>query len=180
MKLIEKFSLNENIFGILKVEDITNNKILFEDKNLIVDGAGYLFSQFLSGVEVTGIKYIALGDMGLTENDDLKNVRPPVCTDYKLDNEVYRKEVSVEPFEDDYGYGINYSIILEKDECNGSTGKQLIAEYGLLSDSLYNNTINEDKNGRNILFSRKTKSAIYKDYEIRMKISWTIYFKKNM
>jgi hypothetical protein len=169
----------KNIIGILKVEDITNDKILFEDKNLIVEGAGYLLANFISGNQVSGIKYIAIGDMNLTSNDDLENVRPPACTDYKLDNEVFRKEASIEPFEDDYGYGVRYSIILEKDECNGANGKQLITEYGLLSESVYQNTGNDDKDGKNILFSRKTKSAIFKDYEIRLKITWTIYFKKS-
>ena len=179
MELKDKFKTNENLIGILKVEDLSNNKVLFEDKNLIVEGAGYLFAQFISGKPVSGIKYIAVGDMGLTENDDLKNVRPPACTDYKLDNEVFRKEADVEFFEDNYGFGVTYSIVLEKAECNGSIGKQLITEYGLLSESVYENTGNTDKDGRNILFSRKTKSAIFKDYEIKMKISWTIYFKKN-
>ena len=100
MELKDKFKTNENLIGILKVEDLSNNKVLFEDKNLIVEGAGYLFAQFISGKPVSGIKYIAVGDMGLTENDDLKNVRPPACTDYKLDNEVFRKEADVEFFED--------------------------------------------------------------------------------
>jgi len=178
MKLIDKFSLN-NIEGVLKVENITENKILFEEKNLIVEGAGYLLSSFVAGQPLEGIKYIAVGDMNLSENDDLKNVRPPSCTDYKLENEVFRKEATIENFEDDYGYGTRFTIILEKNECNGSEGKQLITEYGLLSSSTYSNTGNSDKDGKNILFSRKTKSAIYKDYEMALKISWTIYFKKS-
>jgi len=171
--------LNDVITGILEVEDITNNKVLFIDKNLIVEGASYLLASFIAGKEPKGIKYIAVGDMSLNEKDDLKNVRPPVCTDYKLDNEVFRKEATIETFEDDFGYGNKYSIILEKNECNGSDGEQLITEYGLLSDTLYSNTGNDDKDGKNILFSRKTKSAIYKDYEMAIKISWTIYFKKS-
>jgi hypothetical protein len=177
MNLKDAFSLDQ-ITGILKVEDLTNNKIIFEDKNLIVEGAGYLLASFIGGKDISGIKYIAVGDMNLTEKDDLKNVRPPACTDYKLDNEVFRKEADIEPFEDGYGYGVRYSIVLNKDECNGSDGKQLLTEYGLLSSSVYENTGNSDKDGRNILFSRKTKSAIYKDYEMKLKITWTIYFKK--
>ena len=163
--------------GRLKVEDITNNKVLFEDKNLIVNGAGYILSQFIANMNVEGIKYIAVGDMNMTDSDS--DVRPPSCNDYKLDNEVYRKEVDIETFEDNFGYGINFSIILQKNECNGESGRQLITEYGLLSSSIYQNTGNDDKDGRNILFSRKTKSPIYKDYEISLKITWTIYFKKN-
>ena len=178
MAFKDVFNISDKIVGILKVENLTENKIIFEDKNLIVESAGYLLSSFLAGKQVSGIKYIAVGDMGLTEKDDLKNVRSPVCTDYKLDNEVFRKEAAITPFEDNYGYGIRYSIILEKDECNGSTGEQLITEYALLSDSVYSNSDNKDKNGRNIMFSRKTKSAIYKNFEISLKITWTIYFKK--
>ena len=55
----------------------------------------------------------------------------------------------------------------------------MIVEYGLLSDSVYQNTGNPDKDGRNILFSKKTKYPIFKDFEIRLKVTWTIYFKKN-
>jgi hypothetical protein len=170
---------NKMMMGILKVEDIQNNKVLFEDKNLIVEGAGYLLASFMAGEDVKGVKYIGIGDMNLTEKDDLKNVRPPVCVDYELDNEVYRKEADITPFEDDYGFGIKYSIIIDKDECNGSDGKQLITEYGLFSESVYKNTGNSDKDGKNILFSRKTKSAIYKDFEMKLKLTWTIYFKKS-
>jgi len=178
MFLKDLIDTEKNLIGILKVEDLEKNKVLFEDKNLILNGAAFLMSQFLFGNQVEGIKYIAVGDMGLTENDNVRDVRPPVCTDYKLDNEVFRKEVDSEYFEDNYGYGIKYSIVIEKDECNGSTGKQLITEYGLLSGSIYKDEKNEDKNGRNILFSRKTRAGIYKDYEMRLKITWIIYFKK--
>jgi len=172
----------KNIIGIVKCErlDDENNVIetIFQEKNLIVSDSGYLFSRFMAGEDIKGIKYIVLGDMNLDESDDLKNVRPPSCNDYELENEVFRKEVDVETYEDVGGYGVTFSIVLEKDECNGSNGEQLITEYGLLSESVYKNTGNDDKDDKNIMFSRKTRAAIYKNYEMRLKFSWTIYFKK--
>jgi len=182
MNLRDNYDTREHLMGILKAEIIKDDgsaETLFEDKNQIVVDSGYLIRQFLVNDENTkGIKYIAFGDMNLTEKDDTKNIRPATCNDYKLDNEVFRKEVTYDLIEDDYGYGVVFSVILEKDECNGSTGEQLITEYALLSESIYGNTAPEEKQGKNIMFSRKTRAAIYKDYEMKLKFSWTIYFKK--
>ena len=177
MTLLDIF--DNKIKGILKVTDLENNKVIFEDSNLIVSDASFLLREFLAGNDIKGIKYIAVGDMNLTSKDDVENVRPPACTDYELDHEVYRKEVEISSGEDEYGYFVNYSIILEKDECNGVTGKQLITEYGLLSESVYTDTNNKQKLNKNIMFSRKTRAAIYKDFEMRMRLDWKIYFKKN-
>ena len=51
MELKDKFKTNENLIGILKVEDLSNNKVLFEDKNLIVvDKPPYISSEEISKI----------------------------------------------------------------------------------------------------------------------------------
>jgi len=167
--------------GNLKCEDISGetSKEIFSDRNQIVVDSGFLIRQFLvNDKDAKGIEYIAFGDMGMSPTGNVREVRPTDCKDFRLDNEVYKKDIEFETFDDDYGYGVRFSVVLEKDECNGADGSQLITEYGLFSSTLYKNTGDSNKENRNIMFSRKTRAGIFKDFEMRLKFTWTIYFKK--
>jgi hypothetical protein len=182
MKFKDDYLVGKQILeGNLKCEDITNTDSveLFSDKNQIVVDSGFLIRQFLiNDPDVKGIDHISFGDMNMDQTGNVKDVRPTDCKDFKLDNSVFSKQVDIETFDDDYGYGVLFSVIMEKDECNGSDGSQLITEYGLFSSTIYSNTGDENKDGENIMFSRKTRSGIFKDFEMRLKFTWTIYFKK--
>jgi hypothetical protein len=176
----DSYDVNKNIFeGVLKCVDLSSGQTLFEEHNQIVVDSGLILREFLANnADAEGIKYISFGDMQMDPSKNVRDVRPPLFDDWKLDNEVFRKEVEIKKVEDVYGYGVEYSVVIEKDEMNGSTGEQLITEYGLLSGSIH--TDNIEKLNTNMMFSRKTRAGIFKDYEMRLKFIWTIYFVKNI
>jgi len=178
MNLVEEYS-GKNIYeGRLTCINLSDNEVIFDDKNQIVADSGLMLREFISGSDMKGIKYISFGDMSMNPKKNVRDVRPALYSDWKLDNEVFRKEVSIEKIEDEFGYGVSFTAIIEKDEMNGSEGEQLITEYGLLSASVH--VDNVQKNNTNIMFSRKTRAGIFKDFEMKLKFVWTIYFVKNI
>jgi len=174
------YNTNKNVYeGYLKCINAETNEVLFEDKNQIVADSGLILREFLgNNKNAEGIKTIAFGDMKMDPAKNVRDVRPASFNDWKLQNKVYEKDVEIEMVEDEFGYGVSFTAIIEKDEMNGSMGEQLITEYGLFSGMVH--TDNVERDGNKIMFSRKTRSGIFKDYEMKLKFIWTIYFIKNM
>lgn len=159
-------SSNKHIAGgFLKVQDITLGEDaaveLFDEQNLVLNQASDVLRDLMFGDDER-ISKIYFGDMSLSVNDDTRNVANPELTDTALINKLHEKSLNLT--KTTYGGypAIEYSCVLEKAEFNGS-GEQLITEFALVSNG-------------NRLFTRKTRAAIYKDSETRLKFTWWLVF----
>lgn len=163
MKIVE--STSNNIIGIVKAEKLVDGQWvkLMEENNLVVDNSSTVLRDLMFGDADKTITKMCFGDMNLADSDDVKNVAAPNLADMDLDHQVYEKAVTKAKTSYENSPAIEYSCILEVSESNG-VGSQLITEYGL-------------KTGDNNLFSRKTRSGIYKDNESVLKFTWIIVFK---
>lgn len=179
MKIVETYN-NKNVYeGYLKCINDTTNEVLFEDHNQIVVDSGLILREFLANnVDARGITKMVFGDMNMDPAKNVRDVIPTTYNDWKLINPIHEVDVKVDKMEDDFGYGVTFTGVIEKDEMNGSNGEQLITEYGLFSGMYHSDNV--EKDGHRIMFSRKTRSGIFKDFEMKLKFIWTIYFVKNI
>lgn len=151
--------------GIFEVQKSVKNgpwKTIVKDHNLVVKKASEILRDLMFGDEKKLIKTILFGDLGLTEDDDLKNVPEPQITDTAMVNQLYSRTLDKEKVTYEGAPAISYSVTLTEEEFNG-TGSQLITEFGLIDD------LNE-------LFAKKNRAAIYKDNETSLKFIWIIVF----
>lgn len=152
----------EGIFQCFKKTTKKDWYLVLEEHNLVVNKASVILRDLMFGDTGKLINRMFYGDMGLTEEDDTKNVAQPQPTDTAMINKIYEKAVSKRKVTYQESPAIEYTTILNEDECNG-TGSQLITEYGLV------NELDE-------LFAKKNRAAIYKDGETSLKFVWTIVF----
>lgn len=150
--------------GFLKVEKVLDDgtiKEVFDEKNLVLNIASDILRDLMFG-DNERVEKIQFGDMNLSANDDTRNVAAPTLSDTSLINNLFEK--NLDKTKSTYGGypAIEYSCTLEKTEFNGS-GEQLITEFALVT-------------GAGRLFTRKTRAAIYKDSETKLKFTWWLVF----
>lgn len=151
--------------GYLKcIQDMgtPKEKVLFEEPQLVVNMGSKILRDLMFG-DSSGITKIAFGDMNLDPNvDDIVNVDPPVLADTALTNNLFEKAVSSSKTIYGGHYAVQYTATLAANEFNG-TGEQLITEFGLF-------------NAEDEMFSRKTRSAIFKNAESSLTFIWYLVF----
>lgn len=161
-KIAEPFGKPSGYLKCIKNLGKLGEKVLFDEKNLVLNSGSTIMRDLLFG-DSSEITKIVLGDMNLDPNvDDVVDVADPELTDVALDNELFDKVVAKS--KTTYGGfpAVRYEVTIEEGEFNG-TGQQLITEFGLA-------------NASDELFSRKTRSAIFKSADTSLTFIWYIVF----
>ena len=151
--------------GYLKAERLTESGSweLFDEQNLVLDQATETLRNLMFGDAAQAITRIKFGDMNLDPAvDNVSTVAAPSVTDTTLVNEVFEKVATSTKVVYSGSPAIQYEVILDANEFNG-TGSQLITEYALA-------------NASNVIFTRKTRAAIFKDAESTLRFTWTLVF----
>lgn len=163
MKILDK--TESGLLGIVKVERIHRDGTvtIVDEENLVLNRAAEILRNLMFGDNAERISKIHFGDLGLTENDDVKNVPTPSPGETTLVRKLFEKAVSRVRGEYQGHPAIIYTVTLLETEFNGPSGQQLITEYALANDY--------DK-----LFTKKNRAAIYKDSESSLKFTWTLVF----
>lgn len=137
-------------------------RVLFAEENLVLNMGSEILRDVMFG-DVVQVTKIVFGDMNLDPQvDDIVNVAPPLLTDTSLTNKLFEKPVSLAKAVYGGHPAIRYEATILAGEFNGS-GEQLITEFGLA-------------NPADNLFSKKTRSAIFKNAESSLTFIWYLVF----
>lgn len=153
------------------VEENGNNVLVWDDPNLIVDGARKALTHLIAAGDTNyKVSTIKLGTKGhnLSTGNLLEPVAPKVSDTGLIDatSSVYSETISNSGngyvFQGTGDTSVKFSIVMEKTEGNGS-GTVAYTEAGLFC-----------ANGT--LFARETFPAIVKNANRRITFEWTILF----
>lgn len=154
----------------VSVEEDGKEEVVWEDPNLIVDLGRKVLTHLLAEADQNYmVSSISLGTKGhdLTTGDILAPVAPTISDIGLIDTvDMFSKAIST-----NFAYqgtapadnSIQFQIILEKSEGNGTTGTIAYTEAGLFTN-----------NGS--LFARETFPAIVKNANRRITFQWIILF----
>ena len=150
--------------GFLRAERedrLGNKTILFEEPNLIVNGASLILRDLMLG-NSGKITKMHFGDSGLNASSDLVNIAAPAVGDSSLIRKRFEK-ASISSSGLHGGHpGVRFTTTLDVHEFNGANEK-IITEYALATAT-------------NAIFTRKTRAAIIKDTESSLTFTWWLVF----
>lgn len=165
MAAVDKFDTGLRVRGVLEVirDKGTPREFSYGPQpNLILNGAGKILRDLMFG-DSASVTKMFFGDMNLDPlQDDIVNVDPPQKTDTALTNKLFEKSVTKSKTLYSGNPAVKFEVTLDAGEFNGS-GEQLITELGLANSS-------------SELFSRKTRSAIFKNAQSSLTFVWYLIF----
>lgn len=158
--------VNRPVDGYLScIADVGTEKerVIFSDeKNLVLNKGSEILRNVMFG-DASQITKMVFGDMNLDPQvDDIVNVDPPQLTDTQLTNKLFEKPLALTKTTYGGHPALRCESTIAANEFNG-TGEQLITEFGLA-------------NAAEELFSRKTRSAIFKNAESSLTFIWYLVF----
>lgn len=152
----------DGYFKVIRNMGGDDEEVIVDEENLVLNSGSEILRDVMFG-DPAQVTKIVFGDMNLDPNvDDIVNVTPPELTDTTLINQLFEKPLALAKTLYGGFPAVKYEATIEDFEFNGG-GQQLITEFGLA-------------NASNILFSRKTRSAIFKDSESSLTFIWYLVF----
>jgi len=150
----------KGIFKMYTLDDLGNEEVIIEKKNLIVNTSFDIISGCLLGDTNKQINTIKIGDGGIINGVQ----QPPKLTDTSLYHEIFSKTgldntVIEKVLFPNY---INFNFVISKDEANG-TGSEIVNEAALASND-------------GTIFSRLTFPENIKTPQKQISISWRLIY----
>lgn len=158
-------SVSDKVRGILITSkyDLAGNLVdQVTEENVILNQSNQISRDVMLGISSARIASLGVGDLGLTEDDDIVNVPPAQSSDTGLVRSVGSVTAVGASIEYEGFPAIQYTAVLDYNQVNGS-GRQLITEYCLLT-------------GDGRAFNKKNRSAIIKTSEFRYTFTWIIQY----